>query len=116
MPWYVDADEHAKEDKWLWEAVYGTDLVCWPNGEHCAEAMGPKIQGNPLGLESHVCVPFDNCPGLNIANALNTSFDALKSFPDTFDSRYSPGHLAEGIVFHHLDGRRAKIKRKDFAR
>jgi hypothetical protein len=32
------------------------------------------------------------------------------------DSRFAPGHLAEGIVFHHPDGRRAKIKRKDFAR
>jgi hypothetical protein len=32
------------------------------------------------------------------------------------ESRYAPGHLAEGIVFHHADGRRAKIKRKDFAR
>jgi hypothetical protein len=31
-------------------------------------------------------------------------------------SLYSPGHLAEGIVFHHSDGRRAKIKRKDFVR
>jgi hypothetical protein len=28
--------------------------------------------------------------------------------------KFSPGHLAEGIVFHHPDGRRAKIKRKDF--
>jgi len=27
-----------------------------------------------------------------------------------------PGHRAEGIVFHHPDGRRAKIKRKDFHR
>lgn len=35
-------------------------------------------------------------------------------FLKTLDSLYSPGHLAEGIVFHHPDGRRAKIKRKDF--
>jgi hypothetical protein len=28
----------------------------------------------------------------------------------------APAGLAEGIVFHHPDGRRAKIKRKDFPR
>ncbi len=32
----------------------------------------------------------------------------------TLQSRYAPGALAEGLVFHHPDGRRAKIKRKDF--
>jgi hypothetical protein len=42
-------------------------------------------------------------------------FEGLRSFLKTLDSRFSPGHLAEGIVFHHPDGRRAKIKRKDFA-
>jgi hypothetical protein len=31
------------------------------------------------------------------------------------DSQFAPGQLAEGVVFHHPDGRRAKIKRKDFA-
>lgn len=30
------------------------------------------------------------------------------------ESKFAPGHLAEGIVFHHPDGRHAKIKRKDF--
>jgi hypothetical protein len=32
------------------------------------------------------------------------------------ESQYSPGHLAEGIVFHHPAWRRAKIKRKEFPR
>jgi len=36
------------------------------------------------------------------------------TFLTSLESRYAPGHLAEGIVFHHPDGRRAKIKRKDF--
>jgi hypothetical protein len=42
-------------------------------------------------------------------------FDELRHVLATLDSRFAPGHLAEGIVFHHPDGRRAKIKRKDFA-
>lgn len=40
----------------------------------------------------------------------------LREYLATLESRFAPGHLAEGIVFHHPDGRRAKIKRKDFPR
>ena len=47
---------------------------------------------------------------------MQRTFDGLRGFLATLDSRFAPGHLAEGIVFHHPDGRRAKIKRKDFAR
>jgi hypothetical protein len=110
--WYVDADEYGKEDKWIWEAVKGTDVTGWPDGEHSAEALGPNVQGNLLGLEKHLCVPFnleipayDNVP---------RTFDELKALLANLPSKFSPGHLAEGIVFHHPDGRRAKIKRKDF--
>jgi hypothetical protein len=42
-------------------------------------------------------------------------FAGLRSFLATTDSVYAPGNPPEGIVFHHPDGRRAKIKRKDFA-
>ena len=55
--WYVDADEFGKEDKWIYEAVENTDLSPWPDGEHSCEAVGPSIQGNPLGLaEAHLCI------------------------------------------------------------
>lgn len=110
--WYVDADEFGKEDKWIYEAARNTDLGQWPDGEHSCEAMGPKIQGNPLGLTEHHCVPFDlEIPAYE---------DIPRNYPDLratlveLESKYSPRHLAEGIVFHHPDGRRAKIKRKDF--
>lgn len=110
--WYVDTDEYGKEDKWIFEAVQDTDTTSWPDGEHAAEALGPKIQGNPLGLAKHVCVPFNL--EVPIYENVPRTFEALKDFLENLDSRYSPGHLAEGIVFHHPDGRRAKIKRKDF--
>jgi hypothetical protein len=110
--WYVAADEDAKEDKWIFEAVRGTDVQGWPDGEHAVEAIGPSIQGNPLGLTAHRCVPFNlEIPAYE---EVPRSFDALERFVSTLESRYAPGHLAEGIVFHHPDGRRAKIKRKDF--
>jgi hypothetical protein len=110
--WYVDADEYGKEDKWIWEAVRGTDVTGWPDGEHSAEALGPSIQGNLLGLSKHLCVPFN----LEVPTYEDVprTYDGIREFLATMDSKFSPGHLAEGIVFHHPDGRRAKIKRKDF--
>lgn len=111
--WYVDADEYGKDDKWIFEAVRATDVTGWPEGEHSAEALGPSIQGNALGLTQHICVPFNlEVPSYN---DVPRSFDRLREYLAVLDSKFSPGHLAEGLVFHHPDGRRAKIKRKDFA-
>lgn len=110
--WYVDADEYASEDRWIFEAVRGTETDAWPDGEHPCEALGPRIQGNPLELQSHICVPFNlEVPTIE---EMPRSFDGLQRALAELESRYAPGHLAEGIVFHHADGRRAKIKRKDF--
>lgn len=67
------------------------------------ELIGPKIQGNPEGLKSHVLKPhseaiiFNDCP---------RSFDGLKTWLADKD--------IEGIVFHHQDGRMGKIKKRDF--
>jgi hypothetical protein len=110
--WYVDASEFGKEDKWIIEAAKGTDVHGWPDGEHSAEALGPNIQGNLLGLEKHLCVPFNL--EIPVFESAPRSFDALRSWMESLESLFSPGHIAEGIVFHHPDGRRAKIKRKDF--
>ncbi|HTJ69597.1 MAG TPA: hypothetical protein VL551_18815 [Actinospica sp.] len=111
--WYVDTDEHGAEDKWIREAAANTDVASWPDGEHSVEVLGPRVQGNPLGLETHVCVPF-NLDVPDYAEAPR-SFDELRDWLAALESRYAPGHLAEGVVFHHPDGRRAKIKRKDFS-
>jgi len=111
--WYVDAFEADRADRWIFEAVRGTDTREWPDGEHPCEALGPKIQGNPLHLPSHVCVPFNlEVPRLEDAPR---DFTGLRDYLARLESRYAGEALAEGIVFHHPDGRRAKIKRKDFA-
>ncbi|MEV6605201.1 hypothetical protein [Kutzneria sp. NPDC051319] len=107
--WYVDA---GPEDKWIMAAADGTDVSAWPDGEHSCEAIGPRVQGNPLGLDKHVCLPFNlSAP---VYADVPRDFAGLRAFLATVDSVYSPGNLAEGLVFHHSDGRRAKIKRKDF--
>ena len=111
--WYVEAQEGAAEEKWIFEAVANTDTTGWPDGEHPAEALGPRIQGNPLELDSHVCVPFDL--SVPTYDDMPRTFDGLRQALGELESRFRPGTVAEGIVFHHPDGRRAKIKRKDFA-
>ena len=115
--WYVDADENAPEDKWIVEAARCTTTVGWPDGDHSCEALGPNIQGNPLGLGALRCVPLRvEAHPLPIYSCVMRDFAAVRSMLEHLDSVFSPGHLAEGIVFHHPDGRMAKIKRKDFFR
>jgi hypothetical protein len=110
--WYVDTDDHGAEDKWILAAAANTDVSGWPDGEHPCEALGPRVQSNPLGLEENTCVPFNlQAPALPDAPR---SYAGLRDYLAVLESRFAPGHLAEGIVFHHPDGRRAKIKRKDF--
>lgn len=112
--WYVDVDEFGAEDKWILAAARGTDVSNWPDGEHSCEALGPRIQGNTLGLDRAQCVPFNlEVPSYS---EVPRDYAGLRAFLADLESKYSPGHLAEGIVFHHADGRRAKIKRKDFPR
>jgi hypothetical protein len=112
--WYADADEYSSQDKWIFAAAQATDVSGWPDGEHPCEAVGPSIQGNTLGLDGATCVPFNmTVPSYD---DVPRTFDGLRAYLADLESRYAPGHLAEGIVFHHADGRRAKIKRKDFAR
>ena len=112
--WYADADEHSAEDKWILAAARNTDVSGWPDGEHSCEALGPRIQGNPLELPECRCVPF-NLQAPKYQDAPR-SYSELREFLAALESKFAPGHLAEGIVFHHPDGRRAKIKRKDFPR
>ncbi|MEE8423872.1 MAG: DUF5565 family protein [Thermodesulfobacteriota bacterium] len=94
MPVKKPAD---KQDKYHCEAFNGQK-----DGTY--ELIGPKIQGNPEGIDRHVLVAhakaeiFEDCP---------RDFDGLK--------KWLANHDIEGIVFHHSDGRMAKIKKRDFA-
>lgn len=111
-PWYVDADTTDPADKWICEAAQNTSVDYWSDGEHVCEAIGPNIQGNPLELIKLICVPLlTNAP---LIRNVPRNYEGLKTVLYSLDSAFSPGHLAEGIVFHHPDGRMAKIKRKDF--
>ena len=87
----------AKEDIWHVEA-FGDGS--WPDGTY--ELCGPKVQGNPEGFEHHTLVPHSGATQYVVAR----SAGAIKGFLSGMD--------IEGLVFHHPDGRMAKIKKRDF--
>ncbi|MFE9398627.1 hypothetical protein [Streptomyces flavidovirens] len=76
----------------------------WPHGTY--ELCGPKINGNPEGLERHTLIRHAT------AEQLDPDFDE-RTFEGVAD--FLRRHQWEGLVFHHPDGRMAKIKARDFA-
>lgn len=68
------------------------------------ELVGPKVQGNPEGVDCHAFMRHGACLIESRYDAV--SFDGLKT--------YLADNDIEGIVWHHRDGRMAKIKGKDF--
>ncbi|OLV15942.1 RNA ligase 1 family protein [Deinococcus marmoris] len=72
-----------------------------PDGTY--ELIGPKVQGNPEGLQKHVLIRH----GEEHLNDAPRDFAGLKSYLEVRPEM-------EGIVWHHPDGRLVKIKRKDF--
>lgn len=112
-PGYTDASRDNPADKHIFRAVDGTSVSEWPDGKHECEAVGPKIQGNPLELASPTLYPFRLSPVI-LDEIASRTFETIKDWVLGLESRYAPNHLAEGIVFHHPDGRMAKIKLKDF--
>lgn len=90
------------EDRWHREAFEkGIRYFGFPGGG-TYELLGPKVQGNPEGYSTHVLMPH------SLADILDA--------PRTFDGikEWMSGRDIEGVVFHHPDGRMAKIKLRDF--
>ena len=87
------------EDRWHREAfAWYPD---YPNGTY--ELMGPKIQGNKDEVDSHLLQPH---AGAKQYEDAPRDFEALREWLAKLN--------IEGLVWHHPDGRMAKIKRRDF--
>ncbi len=115
-PWYVDASEFDKNDKWIFDALKNTDLSLVPDGEWSAEAVGKDIQGNPLNLTCNRLFFFSL---LEVQKQLEffdvpTSYEELKLWLSQQKSKVGIDAPIEGIVWHCPDGQMFKIKRKDF--
>lgn len=87
-----------KEDRWHVEAFGDGN---WPDGTY--ELCGPKVQGNPEGFEAHVLVPHSEATQYV---GVERTFSGIRDFLESMD--------IEGLVFHHPDGRMAKIKKRDY--
>jgi Family of unknown function (DUF5565) len=66
------------------------------------ELCGPKINGNPERFDHHILVPH----GAELLYLTPRDYEGLREW-----MRNTP---YEGIVWYHPDGRRAKLKRRDF--
>ena len=75
----------------------------WMPGTY--ELCGPKVNGNPEGYERHTLILH---AAANRLDAVPRDYDGLRDYLSDF--------LAEGIVWHHPDGRMVKLKRRDFPR
>lgn len=87
------------------EDVYHREaLQMWASlNDGTYELVGPKVQGNPENRRFHDLISHDS---LAINEDVPRDFDGLRA--------WLSGKDMEGIVFHHPDGRRAKIKLRDF--
>lgn len=116
-PWYVDADEMDKADSYIFDAVKNTDFTSVPDGEWSAEALGEKIQGNPLNLVGHTLFIFSLpnwCERVKYEN-VPTDFLGLKKWLPEQKTKFGNDTGIEGIVWHNLKtGEMCKIKIKDF--
>lgn len=90
----------APEDKWFREAFDA--LQHRQPGTY--ELLGPKVQGNPEGLPTHVLIRHDH--DLILTEQPPRDFGGLRA--------WLTGRDIEGVVWHHPDGRMAKIKLRDF--
>jgi hypothetical protein len=86
----------APEDKYH-AAAFRPDLQ---DGTY--ELLGPSIQGNPEGYEDHRL----------LRHAAAEVLDAPRTFDGLRD--WMAGKDIEGLVWHHPDGRMAKLKLRDF--
>ncbi len=86
------------EDRWHMQAFAAEPNL--PDGTY--ELIGPKVQGNPENCHSHRLVAHGSISEVDVPR----TFEGLRD--------WLAGKDIEGIVFHHDDGRMAKIKLRDF--
>lgn len=105
-PGWLLVDFDKPENKWHTEAIesfWEQDELELYNYSGTYELVGPKVQGNPYGLDRHelwrhgMAVIYPD-PGRD--------FESIK--------KWLGDHNVEGIVWHRSNGDMVKIKRSDF--
>ena len=98
-------------------------LVNLPTGWHYGELVGPSINSNHHQLQKHIWVPFGYLKASCSWNSWRDNkypkdYDSIRTwFQDLFSlfnkKMKLPDVKAEGLVFHHPDGRRMCKLRRD---
>ena len=101
---YVPCDRGNPADKWAFEAFDRLPKIY----DGIYELIGPKVQGNPHLRPSHELISVVP-PAAELRLGL---IDCGRTFEGI--RLYLSETPIEGLVFHHPDGRMAKIKRRDF--
>ncbi len=91
------------DSTWSFVAAW-QEAVQPPHRHGTYELCGPKINGNPEGYDHHLLIPH----GEFVIGDAPRDFDGLADYL-THDFPF------EGIVWHHSDGRMAKLKKRDFS-
>lgn len=86
-------------------AQLGLDIVRWRVGTY--ELVGPKVNGNPERISEHRLLRHADAEVLNLPPRLDYQ-TCRRAVLDLGQHGY------EGIVWHHPDGRMAKLKGRDF--
>jgi len=111
------------EDKWHREAMENyegwTKMTDRPILDGTYELVGPKVQGNIYrlhthGLYRHGETQLLDAPRDYIGLIAYLSRGSFVAHDALWDRDLEIPHAIEGIVWHHPDGRMAKIKRRDF--
>lgn len=128
QPWYRDADTASRKnaDVWLWEAARKVNYQGVPDGEWSAEAVGPKIQGNPLNLDEHTLYFFSLIPWRDVLSStinmphvygrVPLEFEELYDWMRAERSKVNPDAGVEGVVWWMFDEPVAKVKLKDYGK
>lgn len=100
-PGWVPISTTDPTDKWHREALAYVDQNDLVPGQ-TYELVGPSLGLNPYALDHHELWAH----GREVVDIPERTFEILKEWLAT--------HKVEGLVFHHPDGRLAKLRRKDF--
>jgi hypothetical protein len=88
----------------VWHALAWGQAGTLASGTY--ELCGPKLQSNPERFDRHLFMRHGEAAPPHYVPRQVVSFDWLRGYLEEVD--------IEGIVFHHPDGRMAKIRRHDF--
>lgn len=100
-PHWVKCERNNPGDKYHWEAWdKSQEQMVVLDGTY--ELCGLKINGNKEKIGNHLFISHS----ASVMVMENRSFEFIKGFLEANDM--------EGIVFHHPDGRMAKIRKTDF--